>query len=450
MRNATIVAVSSVTEEGLRGVIRISGPASFSVISQFTRTNIKPQKHKWKKCTLDIVDWDSSVTAILYLMKAPFSYTSEDVVEIHTYSSPVLLDVIVKQCLNAGCEPAEPGEFTKRAFLSGKMDLAQAESVAEIIAAKTEAERKSAFLGMTGELSKKIESMQKSLLHIVALLEAHIDFSDEEIDPLSTSYIVKYLKPLLKELHVFGKKNKEIPTRGIQICICGAPNAGKSTLFNILTEKASSIVSSVSGTTLDWVEEQVKIENAIFNIMDTPGIEEKSIGIQKRAQEKAILILENCDLVLFVIDSSIAYQDMYNDLFNSISKTTPIAIIYNKIDLPQKLQEEDFAKKSEIVIKTSLQQGESKLKDLKYWLVEQAKKIQENKNVMLLNTRQYHTVEKTKVVIERAIEDIENDVSYEFIVGDLRLSLDYLGQIAGKVTTEDILGEIFSKFCIGK
>ncbi|WP_372370856.1 tRNA uridine-5-carboxymethylaminomethyl(34) synthesis GTPase MnmE [Candidatus Uabimicrobium sp. HlEnr_7] len=449
MSDTTIVAVSSTMGEGQRGVIRISGLEAFSIISNFIPEEISPCKHRWHECKLKIDEWDITIPVVLYLMKAPFSYTSENVIEVHTYSSPILLDIMVKQFILAGCQPAEPGEFTKRAFLSGKMDLTQAEAVAEIIAAKTSSERKSAFLGMTGQLSRQIDEMQSVVLHVVALMEAHIDFSDEEIDPLPADYVLIRLKPVLDMLEKFHQKNKELSLHGVQLCICGAPNAGKSTLFNLLLQKNESLVSDISGTTLDWMEDYVVIEGTRFNVIDTPGIEEQTDKkIQERAQKKGLEILENCDVILFVIDSSVEYQEIYDRLF-AVIPDVPFAVMYNKIDLPSQVEKKRLQKECDTIFSVSLT-THSDLKPLKKWLSVQAVKIQENKNEILLNTRQHYAVQRTAKILDQVIEDLGNNTSYEFIVGDLRLALDYLGEIVGKVTTEDILGEIFSKFCIGK
>ena len=449
MNNSTIIAVSSTSGESYRGVIRISGPEAFAITSQFTVEKIQPQKHRWCQVDLFITPWQMSVPVTLYLMKAPFSYTSEHVIEIHTFSSPVFLDVIVQQFIVGGCQPAQPGEFTKRAFLAGKMDLTQAEAVAEIIAAKTAAERKSAFLGMTGQLSRQIEDMQAVILRTVALMEAHIDFSDEEIDPLPVDYVLENLQPVFDLLSSFHKKNKEVSLHGIQLCICGAPNAGKSTLFNLLIEKDDALVSDISGTTLDWMEDYIVVGGIRFNVIDTPGLEDKAVDLQHKAQKKGQDILQNCDIALVVIDSSAPYDEIYEHLFAMISKDTPVAVLYNKVDLPSRINRDMLYDKCDTIFDTSFTSTDD-LKAIKGWLVTKAEQIKQNKNEILLNTRQHFAVKQTAAILEQVIEDLHNAISYEFIVGDLRLSLDYLGEIVGKVTTEDILGEIFSKFCIGK
>ncbi|BBM81780.1 tRNA uridine-5-carboxymethylaminomethyl(34) synthesis GTPase MnmE [Candidatus Uabimicrobium amorphum] len=449
MNNSTIVAVSSTSGESYRGVIRISGPEAFTITSKFTVEEIKPQKHKWCQSDLLIEQWQMNIPVILYLMKAPFSYTSENIIEIHTFSSPVLLDIIVQQFIMGGCQPAQPGEFTKRAFLSGKMDLTQAEAVAEIIAAKTTAERKSAFLGMTGQLSRQIEEMQAVILNVVALMEAHIDFSDEEIDPLPADYVLENLQPVFDLLCSFHKKNKEVSLHGIQLCICGAPNAGKSTFFNLIVEKNQALVSDVSGTTLDWVEDYIVIDGIRFNVIDTPGLEDKAVDLQHKAQKKGRDILRNCDIALFILDSSTPYKEVYEQLFAIIPHETPLAILYNKVDLPSQIDQQIFMDKCDTIFSTSFTTTQN-LDTIKSWLVAKAEQIKQNKNEILLNTRQHFAVKQTATILEQVIDDLKNATSYEFIVGDLRLSLDYLGEIVGKVTTEDILGEIFSKFCIGK
>lgn len=449
MDNSTIIAVSSTSGESYRGVIRISGPEAFAILSKFTAEEILPQKHRWSQRELFITQWQMSIPVTLYLMKAPFSYTSDHVIEIHTFSSPVFLDIIIQQFIIAGCQPAQPGEFTKRAFLSGKMDLTQAEAVAEIIAAKTTAERKSAFLGMTGQLSRQIEDMQAVILRVVALMEAHIDFSDEEIDPLPADYVLDNLQPVFDLLSRFHKKNKEVSLHGIQLCICGAPNAGKSTLFNLLVENNHALVSDISGTTLDWMEDYIVVGGIRFNVIDTPGLEDEAVDLQHQAQKKGRDILQNCDIALVVIDSSTPYQEVYEHLFALIPKDTPVAVLYNKVDLPSQVDREMLAKKCDTIFATSFTTAEH-LEVIKSWLVTEAEQIKQNKNEILLNTRQHFAVKQTAMILEQVIEDLHNAISYEFIVGDLRLSLDYLGEIVGKVTTEDILGEIFSKFCIGK
>ncbi len=450
MNDDTIVAISSAFGSGLKGIIRISGAQAFPLISQFWEREIKPQSYRKLEGKIRLETWHCQFPVTLFLMKGPHSYTSEDCVEIHTFSSPLLLKTLVQQIVSKGARPAGPGEYTRRAFEAGRIDLAQAESVARLISAGSEAERRMAIFGVTGALSQKISQLQDNLAYVIALMEAHIDFLEEEVPALDLSQVASRLDPVLEALRELDKPSKEIYQESVQVCLYGLPNSGKSTLFNCLAEEKRALTSPVSGTTLDWLEHSVCWEGISFNFIDTPGIDELPQGLHARAQEKVPELLQGADITLYLVDLARPFEEHNHQLISQLSSPHTL-LVGTKSDLEKCLDQEKMKEKSGIeeslLTSTSTSEGIEKLKK---WLLAKASEVKENKNPSLLNARQHHCAQKASLLIEESLEGLHMGMSYEFITSDLRVALDFLGEISGKITSEDILGRIFSEFCIGK
>ncbi len=445
-----IVAVATPFGESAIGVVRLSGKGVLDIARRFfrTRSGIRPRYAHFGS----LVDEEGEIVdeGILIYYKAPKSYTGEDMVELSLHGNPLILKRALELFLKAGCRLAEPGEFTKRAFLNGKLDLAQAEAVAELITAKTELARKASIRQLKGELSRYVNSLRESLLELSAYIEADIEFSEEDIPTLTKDQVLGMVDKVLEGIEQLLRtaRTGKFLREGMKLAIVGRPNVGKSSLFNALLKEERAIVTDIEGTTRDYIEGTLNIRGIPVVLVDTAGIREAEDPVERIGVERSVRKMEEADVVLFVLDGSVGVLEEDLRIYDKVRERETIVVV-NKIDLGEAhIPLEIFEGHS--IIKVSALTGHG-LKDLEEEILKKAGLIaQEGLNVYV-SVRHEELLRKSKEVLERFRDRYEKeDLSPEIAMLDIREAADYLGEIVGHITTEDILGSIFSRFCIGK
>ncbi|MDD3087031.1 MAG: tRNA uridine-5-carboxymethylaminomethyl(34) synthesis GTPase MnmE [Candidatus Omnitrophica bacterium] len=452
----TIAAISTPVGEGGIGIVRISGKDALEIADKIfiSPRGLKPSGFKTHTIHYGTVtDKDKLIDeVILAVMLAPKSYTREDTVEINCHSGIVALRDTLEIVLKCGARMAEPGEFTKRAFLSGRIDLAQAEAVLDIIRAKTDSALKIGVNQLKGFLSKRLNACRRMLIDMLSQLEASIDFPEEEGMSLDFNKITglnikvgSILDDLLDDSRL-GRVFRE----GVHLVICGKPNVGKSSLLNALVRKERSIVTSVPGTTRDTIEEVIDICGIPVKIVDTAGILEPKDLVEKKAISRSKQEINSADLVIILFDGSSKLSKEDYLLINKLKKKKAIAVI-NKSDLRQKVERERILKDFDIVVDISAR----RLKNI--GLLEKAITgliyggiIINPESVMVSNLRHIQLLLKAQKNIAQIQKSLDNKLSVEFIAHDAREALGFLDDILGKRFSLDLLDKIFSEFCIGK
>jgi len=452
----TIVAISTLSGFAGIGIVRLSGPAALCIASKIFHPKSKKKIKELSANTVHlgkITDGKKFVDEVLLtVMKAPKSYTREDIVEISCHGGPVPLKKTLELCVKYGARLADPGEFTKRAYLNGRIDLSQAEAVCDIIKAKTEAALSCAVSQLSGVLSEEINRQKSELVDILATIEAAIDYSEDEIPVIDGEEVLGKIEKigtaLEKMLLTF--QTGKIFRDGVRTAIIGKPNVGKSSLLNVLIGQNRAIVTEIPGTTRDIIEETIDISGIPLILTDTAGIRKHSKDIvEKIGIERAQETLETADLVLFVLDSSskLSPEDFQ---IAELLVSKKVILVLNKSDKPSNIGDVSELEISAPVVKISASKNEG-LEDLK--------KIIYNLFItsdittgdfILTNVRHKILIEHSLDSLEKAVASIKNGLSEEFTAADLRSALNYLGEITGEVPTEEILDRIFSNFCVGK
>lgn len=445
----TIAALATPPGEGAISVIRISGNKSLlimdkcfhgkRIISDCAANSIN--YGKIKNSNDEVID-----DVLVSVFHAPNSYTGEDSIEISTHGSQLVVKKIIEELLNHGVRLAEPGEFTKRAFLNGKIDLAQAEAVADIIQSRTEASLRGARNQLDGILSGKVDLLREQLLNTSSLVELELDFAEEELEFLPLDKIKLNLSRTIEEIdklletYSFGRVIRD----GVNVAIVGKPNVGKSSLLNHILKESRAIVSEIPGTTRDVIREEVSIKGVLFRLYDTAGIRLTSDAVEKEGVTRSREVVKNSDLVLFISDVTEGYDaDLYEELLE-LQARERIVKIMNKIDL-----QESNDPNTDIKISALHGDGLAQLMDIMNEKALGTTNYSE-KTAIVSNVRHYDALRRAKESLEKSIESVDNKLSGEFIAVDLRNAESSLGEIIGKVTTDDILNNIFEKFCIGK
>jgi len=455
----TIAAIATPAGTGGIGIIKISGSQALEIISHFFRSaSFNPQSLDTHRLYYGIVfdpkDGCELDDVLVSYMKGPTSYTGEDVVEINCHSGLMVVRRVLGLVINNGARLAEPGEFTKRAFINGRIDLTQAEAVIDIIEAQTETGLKLASRQLKGDLAKKVHEIQKDLLEITSIIEACIDFPEEDLDIFSEremeSKICKTAETLLKLISTYHEGS--LYRIGIQAVIVGKPNVGKSSILNALLGDTRAIVSPIPGTTRDLIHEIINIQGIPVKLLDTAGLHHSSNEVEKMGIDFTLSKIAEADLVLLVLDGSSELDSRDWSIIENIKNKNVITII-NKSDLPhvltiQRLQR-DITFRNMVQVSALYHHGINKLKDL----IEQSV-LQDNhditSNILISNTRHKSALENTYNSLQLVQEGFQKKRSPELIAVDQQAALSYLGELTGETTTEDVLDEIFSKFCIGK
>jgi tRNA modification GTPase len=397
-------------------------------------------------------DGEKNIDEVLVsVFKEPNSFTKENAIEISCHGSPVIVKEIIKTLLKNGAKLATPGEFTKRAFLNGRFDLAQAEAVADIINAETDNARQAALNQMRGGFSKEIQHLREELIHFASLIELELDFGEEDVEFANRDdlkeliyRIQSYLKSLI---HSFDQGN--VIKNGVPTVIAGKPNAGKSTLLNALLNEEKAIVSEIPGTTRDVIEDEMILGGISFRFMDTAGLRETVDIVEALGIERTRESLRKASLILYLFDLSKSSLEEIHQEEEEIKKlNVPLLKVGNKIDradpeLLKQLEREGF-----VLIAASQKKNIQQLKDkiLSHFQIDQVKQG----DVLVTNLRHYQGLKQTDESLSRVLAGMENGITGDFLAMDIRQALHYLGEITGQVTTDDLLANIFSKFCIGK
>lgn len=458
----TIAAIATPPGHGGIAIIRVSGPKSCEYADLVFRTAQTPIKgggmEPYRLYHGHIVDprTNAAIDEVLcVLMRSPNSYTGEDVIEIHSHGGHIVPVRILETLFSLGVRPANPGEFSLRAFLNGKMDLTQAEAVCDIINARTEEGLKQAELQLKGELSYRISGFKDTMLDILAEIEAQVDFPEDEIDPIAKDSIIKRATGAISGIDRLLATYEEgrIIKQGVKTAILGKPNVGKSSLLNALLMKERAIVSPRPGTTRDYIEESIDVRGIPLVLIDTAGIRHTSNEIEyegvRLAKEKAV----EAELLLIVLDGS---EEPDNDDIEVLKAATDkkTVIIINKSDLGIKLSPDALPStiRRECIVETSarLRTGIEELKDTIKGLLTGTSGYSDRNGIMLTEIRHKLALETAAQSLRTFLRMLESGESPEFLAIDIRSALDSIGEITGEVTTEEILGRIFSKFCIGK
>lgn len=456
----TIAAIATPPGRGAIGVIKISGEEAKSILQAiFKPAKPHPDFEPRRLYYGFIVDPETEERldeVLVAYMKAPYSYTREDVVEIYAHSGYINLKKILELVLRMGARLAEPGEFTLRAFLNGRIDLAQAEAIEEIISAKSEVSLKLALKALEGRLSQRINRLKETILEILAHVESAIDFPEEDIEILAPHELKKRIKEeVMAEIErlISAQEEGKIYREGLTLVIAGKPNVGKSSLLNALLKEDRAIVSSIPGTTRDFLEELATIGGLPVKLVDTAGLRETDDPIEKVGVERAWGKVKSADLVVFLVSAETPPDEETEKIYQEIA-SLPHLFVINKIDLtPNYASEwEDFAKSKGISSLKISAEKEIGLEELSRSIAEKALSTSFGEVPDVApNLRQKMALVKAKEGLELALSELEKKEPLpELIAIGLRSALSALSEITGEVTTEDLLNTIFSRFCIGK
>ena len=456
----TIAAISTATGSGGIGIIRMSGDKCFEILKKIFISSQELILEDIKGYTIKygyIINTETKEKideVLVSFFKNPKSYTRENMCEINSHGGIVVERKILEECLKNGAELAEPGEFTKRAFLNGRIDLSQAESVIELINAKSDREAHESLNQLQGELSKKINIIKNKMLDIMADIEASIDYPEYDIEELTEEKTIRVLSEIKEELIKLEESfhTGKLIREGIKTAIIGQPNAGKSSLLNAILKEERAIVSEYAGTTRDTIEEFITIKDIPLKIIDTAGIRDTNNAIEKIGVEKALKIAENADLVIAIIDNS---KDLDNEdikILNIIEDKNAI-IVLNKIDKDDKKAENrrEIVKTNKPIIKISAVTKEG-IEDLYNEIVKMfnINKIEATNDTVITNVRHKNQIDKAVKSINEAINVAKEKQTEDILAIYIKQTLEDLGKITGDNVSEDIINEIFSKFCLGK
>ena len=472
--NDIIVAIATPPGEGAIGVIRLSGPGSKELLEPYfhkpgqeeegARTQVRWRSRRamfglLRDETGEIID-----EVVITWYKNPASYTGQDSVEVSCHASPYILQRIVRLCLDHGARSARPGEFSERAFLNGKLDLSQAEAVADVIASQSAAAHRIALGQLRGGVSNEIRDLREALINFASLIELELDFGEEDVefaDRTELRELVEKIRRRIEQLTTSFRLGNAIK-KGVTTVIAGRPNAGKSTLLNALLNEERAIVSNIPGTTRDTIEETVNIGGVTFRLVDTAGIREATDTIEAIGVERALERVRTSQVLIYVFDViDTDPATLTADLDRLYREDLDLVLVANKMDLnPYTKYEhyfgEDYAGKWEVKEADwipMIAKSQSNLSYLQQRLLEVATggagALDQNQ-VILSNARHYDVLRRADEALVRVLDGLRAGVSQDFVAMDIRQSLRDLGEITGEITTDDLLGNIFSNFCIGK
>jgi tRNA modification GTPase len=450
----TIIALATPAGRGAISVLRLSGDQSIQIVNQVFRGKDleKQPSHTIHFGTIreenEIVD-----EVLVSLFKGPKSFTGEDVIEISCHGSPYIVNRLIRLFLGLGARYAKAGEFTKRAFANGRFDLAQAEAVADLIAADSAAGHQAALNQMRGGFSKEIRLLREKLINFASLIELELDFSEEDVEfadrTLLRGLIAEIQAVILQLIQSFSLGN--VIKNGVPTVIAGRPNAGKSTLLNALLNEDKAIVSEIPGTTRDFIEDELVIEGISFRFIDTAGLRETQDQIEAIGVQRTYAKMKDASLILYLFDIT---QTSVSEFFVQIEALkelkVPFLAIANKIDLlPNGELPLEFQQITHLVGISAGQQQH--LEDLKTKLLQLVNADQfSSGNAIVTNVRHYESLTNTQKALEEVLLALDSGITGDFLAMDIRQALHHLGEITGEITTDDLLGNIFSKFCIGK
>lgn len=447
----TIVALSTPPGSGAIGVIRLSGTDAIKIANVvFHGKNLEEQASHTLHFGL-VKDGDIVVDEVVAgLFVAPKSYTKENVVEISCHGSNYIIQQIINLLIKKGARAAKPGEFTLRAFLNGAFDLSQAEAVADLIASDSKASHDMAMQQMRGGFSNELKGLRDQLVHFASMIELELDFGEEDVefaDRDDLRQLVNKLQlPISRLISSFELGN--VLKNGVPVVIAGRPNVGKSTLLNALLNEERAIVSDIAGTTRDTIEDEINIGGVVFRFIDTAGIRQTADVIEAKGVERTLEKMKQAKLIIYMADPAQEAAEIAEQLKGIESLKIPFLVLMNKADLIDAPAREKFAVFEPVYISAKEKQGIAELETV---LLEKVNLHHINTSETLVtNVRHVEALKQTQHSLYRVLENIDNPVTSDFLAMDIKQALHYLGEITGQVTTNDLLENIFTKFCIGK
>jgi len=455
-KGGTIAAIATaiVPQQGSVGIVRVSGSAALKIAETLFRA---PGRQIWESHrilyghirrpkTQELVD-----EALLLIMKAPRSFTREDVVEFHCHGGIMAVQQVLQLCLEHGARLAGPGEFSLRAFLNGRLDLTQAESISDLVGAKSPAAAQSALAGLQGKLAQPIRKLRATCLDVLAEIEARIDF-EEDLPPLDEAKTCLEINHILAELSTIlaTADRGELLRTGLKVAIVGRPNVGKSSLLNAWSRSDRAIVTDLPGTTRDVVESQLVVGGIPVQVLDTAGIRETEDKVEKIGVERSRAAAKQADLVLLTIDAESGWTEEDSEIYEQV-KHRQLIIIINKIDLVKTLPELPFLSEIHPIVAAAaaLDRG---IADLETAILDAVSggNLQAANSDLAINQRQAAALTRAKISLEQCTDTISNKLPLDFWTIDLRGAIQALGEVTGEEVTESVLDRIFSRFCIGK
>ncbi|PIQ42876.1 MAG: tRNA uridine-5-carboxymethylaminomethyl(34) synthesis GTPase MnmE [Gammaproteobacteria bacterium CG11_big_fil_rev_8_21_14_0_20_46_22] len=449
----TIIAIATPPGHGGVGIVRVSGPHALECAKKLSKkTDIQPRKVVFT----EFFDEDDQIIdqGLSLFFQSPRSFTGEDVVEFQAHGGPIILDSIIKTCLSLNnVRLAKPGEFTERAFLNNKIDLVQAEAIADLINASTKQAAQSAIQSLQGTFSKAINELLEKLIQLRLYVEAAIDFPEEEIDFINDGKIASALNNLKHQFNAIyaSAKQGHLLQEGMKVAIVGHPNAGKSSLLNALSGRDTAIVTDIAGTTRDIIRESINIDGMPLHIIDTAGLRKTTDSIEKMGIDRAWQAMDEADVILVLLDGSKeTLEDLEQNWPELIQQKQhkKFCVVVNKIDLMNQTARIEKNETYDVVfISAKLQQG---LEHLKTHLKSLMNYQSDSEGLFIARRRHIDALEKTDKHLKLADTALNNHQAGEIVAEELRLAQNHLNEITGEFTSDDLLGKIFSTFCIGK
>ncbi|MBD3638513.1 MAG: tRNA uridine-5-carboxymethylaminomethyl(34) synthesis GTPase MnmE [Crocinitomicaceae bacterium] len=449
----TICALSTPQGMGAIAVIRLSGSDTFKIINEvFSRDITEIPSHKVIFGTIkdgeEIID-----EIVLSIYRNPNSFTGEDIAEISCHGSTYIQERILNLLINKGARLAGPGEFSLRAFLNGKMDLSQTEAIADLISSRSKAAHKVAMNQMRGGFSQEISALRQELLNFASLIELELDFSEEDVEFADRKELTDLLDKIDKKVNslVASFQYGNVLKSGVPVAIVGAPNAGKSTLLNALLNEDRAIVSDIAGTTRDTVEDTIVLDGIEFRFIDTAGIRDTKDSIETEGIRKAFEKIKKARIILLLFDLEGVRDDEIIEqisLFEkkSVQEDQELICLFNKSD---KVKVDDRVNLKDIGLFISAKKGEE-IDDLKKILVSRVKSVSSYDDTVVTNVRHHEILKKVAASIQKVKDGMDQQITGDLLAMDIRETLNLLGEITGEITTDDLLGNIFANFCIGK
>ena len=457
MKTDTIAAIATAMTSSGIGIIRISGGQAFEVIEKIFKKKNGGKIDLSRSHTVQygyICDQDEVIDEVLVLiMKGPHSYTAEDTVEIDCHGGVLMMKKILETVIQYGARPAEPGEFTKRAFLNGRIDLSQAEAVIDVINAQNEYALKSSVSQLKGKMSEKIKALREKIIYEIAYIESALDDPEHiSLDGYGEE-LAKKLEPMVKELErlIASADNGKVMSEGVKTVILGKPNAGKSSLMNVLVGEERAIVTDIAGTTRDTLEEHIRLRGISLNVVDTAGIRDTEDVVEKIGVTKARTAAEDADLIIYVVDASVPLDENDRDIIEMIRNRKAVVLL-NKTDLEQVVSMEELEKQTGHQVipvsakeETGIEELEKEIQSMFYH-----GDIDFNDEVYVTNIRHKTALTESLSSLKLVQKSIEDGMPEDFYSIDLMNAYEQLGTIIGEAVEDDLVNEIFSKFCMGK
>lgn len=457
MKSDTIAAIATAMSSSGIGIVRISGDEAFTVIDRIFRAKSKKSMREVSSHTVHygyIFDGDEKLDEVMVLiMKGPKSYTAEDTAEIDCHGGVLMMKRILETVVRHGARPAEPGEFTKRAFLNGRIDLSQAEAVVDVINAQNQYALRSSVSQLSGAVSNKIKSIREAIIYEIAFIESALDDPEHVSLDGYGERLLEVLKPVMGEINqlIDSSDNGKIMTEGIQTVIVGKPNAGKSSLMNVLVGEERAIVTEIAGTTRDTLEEHIRLQGISLNVVDTAGIRDTDDVVEKIGVRKAKSAADESDLIIYVVDGSCPLDENDQEIIDMIRDKKAVVLL-NKTDLDMVITREELEQKTGHRVIAVSAKEQSGIKDLE----EEIKsmfyhgEIDFNDEVYITNVRHKAALEESKESLHMVMNSIQDGMPEDFYSIDLMNAYEQLGLIIGEAVEEDLVNTIFSKFCMGK